>query len=149
MSMETEKTDSLQWRWCLVGNIVKSHEYGEDHEIRTGTKQFMPGAKIYLAPIQWGDGYEDVVVIGKPRHRRGLIEIIMQRKYIISYRLQKVFQPAVLERMEKSEYSWWGGTDADRDRIIDILDWLNPTAAEKAKQDIKVAGWRSEAPDVD
>ncbi len=143
--METEKQDSLQWCWCLVGNIVESHEYGEDHEIKTGTKQFMPGAKIYLAPIQWGDGYENIVVIGKPRHRRGLIEIVMHRKYITDYRLQKVFQPAVLERMEKSEYSWWGGTDEDRDRIIDILDWLNPTSAEKAKQDMKAAEHPNEA----
>lgn len=93
----------------------------------------MPGAKIYLAPIQWDDGYEDVVVIGNPRRRRGLIEIVMHRKYITSYRPQKVFQSAVFERMEKSEYSWWGGADGDRNRIIDILDWLNPTAAEKAR----------------
>ena len=101
--------------------------------------------QILLAPIQWGDGYENVVVIGKPRHRRGLIEIVMRRKYITSYRLQKVFQPAVLERMEKSEYLWWDGTDADRDRIIDILDWLNPAAAEKAKRDMNAAEHQSDA----
>ena len=146
--METANQDSTQWRWCLVGNIVESHEYGEEHETRIGTKQFMPDAKLYLAPIQWGDGYENVVVIGKPRHRRGLIEIVMHRKHITNYRLQKVFQPAVLERMEKSKYSWWDCTDADRDRIIDILDWLNPDAAEKAKQDIKAAERQSEAPDA-
>ena len=147
--METENRNSLQWRWCLVGNIVKSHKYGEEHEIRTGTKQFMPGAKIYLAPIQWGDGYEKVVVIGKPRHRHGLIEIVMHRKYITGYRLQKVFRPAVLDRMEKSEYSWWSDTDADRDKIIDILNWLNPTSAEKAKKDIKAAEYLGNAPTAD
>ncbi len=33
-----EKSDEQEWRWCLVGNIVGEHEYGEDHELRCGTK---------------------------------------------------------------------------------------------------------------
>ena len=132
MLMEMEKQISPPWRWCLVGNIVESHEYGEDHEIKIGTKQFSPGAKLF----QWGDGYENVVVIGKPRHIRELIEIVMRRKYITNFRLQKVFQPAVLERMENSKHLWWGQTDKDRDEIIEALHWLDPAAAEKAKQDI-------------
>lgn len=139
---ETEKQNALRWRWCLVGNIAESHEYGEDHEIKIGTKQFMPGAKIYLAPAQWGDSYEKVVVIGKPRRKHNFIEIVMRRKYITDYRLQKVFRLAVLERMEKSEYLWWDSTDADRDEIIKILDLFNPAAAEKAKQDIKAAEYQ-------
>lgn len=133
-----------QWRWCLVGNAAETHEYGEDHIIKIGTKQFMPGAKLYLAPIQWGDGYEKVVVIGKPRHKHGMIEIIMPREYITNYRLQKVFQPAVLERMEKSKYSWWSDTDAARDEILDILGWLNPVAAEKARENIKATEGQSD-----
>lgn len=145
LKQETEKQNTHRWRWCLVGNIAESHEYGEDHEIKIGTKQFMPGAKIYLAPAQWGDGYEKVVVIGKPRCKRSLIEIVMRRKYITDYRLQKVFHPAVLERMEKSEYLWWDSTDADRDEIIKILDLFNPAAAEKAKQNIKAAEHQGDA----
>ena len=27
-----------EWCWCLVGNVVKEHEFGEDKEIRQGTK---------------------------------------------------------------------------------------------------------------
>lgn len=129
MPSETEKQNVFQWRWCLVGNIVESHEYGEAHAIRIGTKQFAPNAKVYLAPAQWGDGYEKVPVIGKPRHRRKIIEVVMRRKYITHYRLQKVFQPAVLERMEKSKYAWWGDTDADRDEIMEALKSLQPAAA--------------------
>ena len=36
--------------WCLVGNIVEAHKYGEEIEVRFGTKQFRSGAKVYLAP---------------------------------------------------------------------------------------------------
>lgn len=45
-----------EWCWCLVGNIVESHEYGESHELKEGTKQFSKGSKVYLAPGQWAAG---------------------------------------------------------------------------------------------
>lgn len=134
MLLEEEDPSAPEWRWCLVGNIVDSHEYGEDHEIRTGTKQFAPGAKVYLAPIHWGDGYEKIYVVGKPRHRRGYIMVVMCSRYITNLRLQKVFRPAVLERMANSDVRWWGNTDEDRDEIIEYLDSRNPAAAAKARE---------------
>ncbi len=62
------------WCWCLVGNITEKHEYGEEHEVKYGTKHFSRGTKVYLAPAQWGDGYEKIVVIGMPRHQKKFIE---------------------------------------------------------------------------
>ena len=59
-----------KWRWCLVGIIVKDHAYGESKEILIGTKHFQPGAKVYMAPANWGDGYENIVVIGCPRRTK-------------------------------------------------------------------------------
>lgn len=67
------------WCWCLVGNIVKEHEFGEKREIKYGTKHFSHGTKVFLAPAQWGDGYENIVVIGLPRHGD---------KYIENYRIK-------------------------------------------------------------
>ena len=118
-------TRELEWRWCLVGNIVKTREYGEDREIRYGTKGFSGGTKVYLAPIQWGDGYERVVVLGKPRHKYGLAEMVIPLKHIENFRLKKVFEPNVLERMNKSDYSWWENRYADREGIEGILTWAN------------------------
>lgn len=46
------------WCWCLAGNIVQEHEFGEEHEKRLGTKQFARGTKVFCAPSAWGDGYE-------------------------------------------------------------------------------------------
>ena len=42
-------------------------EYGENHEVKLGTKHFSPGTKVYCAPGHWGDGGENIVVIGKHR----------------------------------------------------------------------------------
>lgn len=86
-----------------------------------GTKQFPPGAKVYIDRCQWGDGYENVIVIGKPRRVKHLIEIVMPFKRIEAFRIQKVFNPAVLSMMEESAYHWWTDSEKDRDTIIHLL----------------------------
>lgn len=68
-SLEDEFKDKEEqpWVWALVCNAVEEHEFGEEHEIKRWTKHFFPGAKTYVAPPQWGDGFENVVVIGRYR----------------------------------------------------------------------------------
>ena len=121
------------WCWCLVGNIVQEHEYGEEREIRYGTKQFSRGTKVFLAPAQWGDGYENIVVIGLPRYGNRYIEVITRSEYIENFRIQKVCKPAVLRRMCSSEYRWWGDTEKDRETIIRLLESLSPTKGEPSE----------------
>ena len=116
-------TAKHEWMPALVGNIVDEHEYGENHEIRRGTKQFGPGAKVYLAPAQWGDGYEKVYVIGQPRHSRKLIQVVMSCSKITNFRAQKVYSPAVLNMMRKSTIRWWNEDE-------DTMDALNEFALE-------------------
>lgn len=133
--MKTTKEEIIEeeWQWCLVGNIVQEHEYGENHEIRYGNKQFRPGAKVYINLVYGGMGHENIVVIGRPRHTRKYIEIVTARKYVENFRLQKVYHPTILKKIEQSNWSWWGNTDAARDHLIKTLEWLNPEKAELAK----------------
>lgn len=112
------------WCWCLVGNIVQEHEYGEDHEIKYGTQQFSRGTKVFLAPAQWGDGYENIVVIGLPRYGNKYIEVITRSEYIENYRVKKVYKPAILKRMCLSQYRWWGDTEKDKKEIMEYLEML-------------------------
>ena len=116
-----ENAGNLLWRWCLVGNIIQSHDYGETHEIKIGTKQFRPGAKVYIAPAQWGDGYEKVCVIGKPRHKKSRAEIVMKMEYIENLRLKKIENPGVLNRIANSPHTWWGNTNSDRETILRLI----------------------------
>lgn len=93
-------------RWCLVGNVVSDHAFGEYKEHLTGSKHFRPGAKVYIAPAQWGDGGEHGIVIGVPRHSRHPIEIVMRSELITNYRIKRVYSPAILRRMNESLYHW-------------------------------------------
>ena len=119
-----DDSNEKTWVWCLVGNIVESHEYGEDKVLLTGTKQFRPGAKVYMAPSNWGDGYENIVVIGCPRHSRHYIEIITRSVYVENYRIQKVYTPFLLKMMENSEFLWWDDSEYSYQRINVLVDSL-------------------------
>ena len=124
--MEEENSQNEQeWVWALVGNIVQEREYGEQHEIRRGTKHFSPGAKVYCAPGHWGDGYENIVVIGRHRGGPKYIEIVMPRKHIENFRCKKVFRPAALKLMKASEWGFWSNSDNDRDVIMQMAEGLN------------------------
>ena len=134
--MDNQNTENMntieqqEWKWCLVGNIVQDREYGENHEIKHGTKHFSPGTKVYCAPCHWGDGYEQVVVIGKHRGSPKYIEIIMSRKFIENYRCQKVFRPAVLKLMNNSRWGFWNNTDLTKEWITKLADGLNKIGKE-------------------
>ena len=123
--MEDIKNLEQEWRWCLVGNVVQTHEYGENHETRIGTKHFSPGTKVYCMPGNWGDGYENIVVIAKHRKSFKYIEIIMPRKHIENFRMKKVFKPAVLRFMKKHDFRVWDDSDKSKEEIQHMLTWLN------------------------
>lgn len=115
--------DDYEFVWCLVGNIVEEHEFGEEKEIRKGTKQFPPNAKVYCFPPQWSDGYEHILVLGKPRKRREMIKVVMPSKYITNWRVQKVYDYTVISEMVNN-YGW-RNTDADKDEIEGYVKFLS------------------------
>ncbi|MCR5621129.1 MAG: hypothetical protein K6G18_04670 [Treponema sp.] len=119
--MDLMAQKQAEWRWGLVGNIIGEHEFGENRDIYYGTKHFSSGTKVYCAPAQWGDGYENIVVIGKPRHSFKYIEIVMSSNMIENFRLQKVYKPAVLKKMaDENSWGFWGNTDEDKAAILDM-----------------------------
>ena len=110
-----------EWRWALVGNIIEEHPFGEEHEIRKGTKQFAPRAKVYCSKVLWGDGYECMAVIGKPRNGNHYIEIVIKSKMVENFRLKKVFNPAILDKMNGARYDWWEDSEEDKLEIQNYI----------------------------
>jgi len=86
-------------RYCLVGNIVSEHEFGEARAVLSGTKHFTPGTKVYCLPPQWGDGYEKTIAVGICRKSRRWITVVMATEHITNWRVKSVYQPAVLRRL--------------------------------------------------
>ena len=105
-----------QWRFCVAGNIVKSH-LDEEGVLRYGTKAFTGGTKVYLDGKGWKELPSTISVIGQNRFGRYVLEWVPM-ELIENVRCQRVFKRTVLnimdylERMEN--WSWWQRTAADR-----------------------------------
>ena len=98
------KRDSDGTQWCLVGNIVESRTYGEaSKETRSGTKHFSPGTKVFCLPAQWGDGYENIMVIGRHRGSKRFETMIVRSEWVTSWRAKVVYNSEVLRRLAAIE----------------------------------------------
>jgi hypothetical protein len=117
MADESPDQDSLL---CLVGNIVPERPYGEGgKEIRRGTKHFSPGTKVYCFPSQWGDGYEQIKVIGRHRGSKRFVTMIIRSEWVTNWRAKFVYNPEVLRRFhEEGNYEW---TQEYLDAMIECL----------------------------
>ncbi len=88
-----------QTHYCLVGNIVEEHAFGESRELLQGTKHFTSGTKVYCLPPQWGDGYEKAIVVGICRKSRRWITVVIPTKLITNWRAKAVYKTTVQRRI--------------------------------------------------
>ena len=114
----------------MVGNIVDKHEYGENHEIRYGARKFRGGTRVVLGPQRWGDGYEQVNVIGLSRYSRKYKKSVIRRNLITNYRVKKIYSPTILRIMEETEDNdshclWWDNTEESYQEIVKLSNSLN------------------------
>jgi hypothetical protein len=93
-----------QYDLCVVANIIDKHLWGEQKELRRGTKHFVPGAKLYCVLMYGGMGHEHIMVLGKPRKSFRMIEVVMRRSYIKNFRIQKVYSKRIIEFLQKYPY---------------------------------------------
>lgn len=86
---------------CIVANIIGKYHWGQDKEIKNGTKHFRPGAKVYCVFMYGGMGHDSVRVLGKPRKASRFIDVVIRTCYIKNCRLQKTYDPKVLAFLKK------------------------------------------------
>jgi ankyrin repeat protein len=121
--------------WCLVANVAPEQVYGEEHDIRLGTKHFSPKTKVYCFPPAWGDGYEQIRVIGRHRGSSRLVTLIMPSRRLTNWRVNYVRHPYVVRHMEP------GWTKEQAEKMLASL--LFNREAEQARQQ----GFYTVAPD--
>jgi hypothetical protein len=125
--------DSVEWVYCLVGNIIEEHIYGENKEKRYGTKHFAPGTKVICYPASWGDGYEMIYVLGKPRKTFKLIKVIMRREYITNFRLKRIYDKRIINEMYHN--GGWNNSIKSKEEIIEMANWLNADLSSKDEKE--------------
>ena len=50
-----------EYEECIVGNIIGDHYWGEKKEIKSGTKHFREGTKVYCLFLYGGMGDETLL----------------------------------------------------------------------------------------
>jgi hypothetical protein len=106
--------------WCVVANVVHEHRVGESREIRRGTKHFSPGAKVYCYPPLWGDGYENIKVIGHHRGSHKLVTMVMPSQWLEKWRVKMVYSPQIIQRMRDH----WDGSKRSEEAASRIVEGL-------------------------
>jgi len=123
--------DSREFEWCIVGNIVDQNYWGEEKEIKHGTKQFRPGAKVYCMPEFGGMGHESIRVLGKPRKQRRLINVVIRSRLIKNFRIQKVYHPKIQEVVGSHIFYWHNRrTKTELKNLEKMVVYLNTLSNE-------------------
>jgi hypothetical protein len=88
--------------FCVAANVAGETTHGDGGvDIRSGVQHFSAGAKVWVLPPQWGDGGQDLMVVGHHRgtHGRGYSRIVMPRRHLTNFRVQAIYQPALLRAL--------------------------------------------------
>lgn len=110
-----------EFRYILVGNVIGEHLYGEAREVKNGTKQFRPGAKIYLLPEFDGEGHKNIPVYGLPRKSWRKITIIIRVELIENVRVKKTYDPKLIELVKNCPFY----TYCEVEVLLKFADSLN------------------------
>lgn len=104
----TDNKQNSKSQWVLVGNIANERPCGSDGaENKHGTKHFSPGTKVYCLPAQWGDGYDQIIVIARHRGSKKFKTMIISSSCVENWRAKVVYNPEVIRRIAKAtEESW-------------------------------------------
>jgi hypothetical protein len=103
--------------WCVIANVAEAVHVGPGGgSVRSGTRHFSPGTKVYCFPPLWGDGYEHIKVLGHHRGSRGLVEMVMRSRHLTNWRAKLVYAPFVVSAMSPH----WDGTEASKLRAEGI-----------------------------
>lgn len=117
-------------KYCVVGNISKGHP-DENGKMRSGTKTFPGGRKVYIGRRLW---YDAPIVLGQNRYNGQLDVEGVFLDGIENIRLEKCFEPRILEEMKfMNDFEWpgmwFGYKDEDKKAAENYIEILNKIKA--------------------
>lgn len=99
-----------EYVWCLVSNIFVG-----------GTNRLKAKTKTYMYPTLCGDGYQNIKVVGKDFETKKFIEIIINRKCLTNFRVEKVTKVDLISRFIK----YYDESEECKNELIEMATYLN------------------------
>lgn len=149
---EEPDADSGLLAFGIAANVKRELNRGEGGlDIQRGTRHFAAGAKVWVLPPRWGDGGDQVGVVGRHRGRSDrYILLVMPRRHLENFRVQGVYSPALLAAMTKPmkrggspgmAFSLW----QDRESAEGFAEFCNRPTLYAHFDD--PPGWEDDVPD--
>jgi len=115
------------FEYCLVGNIVEKHYFGQDKEIKYGSKHFSGGTKVYIFPMFGGGGHEQIRVIGIPRKRYKMLDVIIPSKHLTNVRVKKIYKLDLKEKIAENFYYSRRKEEGEREltSLMEFAEFIN------------------------
>ncbi|HLV98600.1 MAG TPA: hypothetical protein VKT82_07985 [Ktedonobacterales bacterium] len=105
--------------WCPVANMAQEHPFGPGgQEIKRGTGNIAPGAKVYGHPPKWGDGYERVQVTVHHRSSHRPITTITHAAWLEDWRVELVYEPRLIKRLIY-DWDWTPESKALAEQVVE------------------------------
>ncbi len=83
--------------WCVVANVVGERPYGPGGaELRSGTKHFRPGAKLYIIDAYAGM-CDKVIAIGHHRGSNRYCTMVVSVRHLKNFRVKLAYSPEVIQ----------------------------------------------------
>ena len=123
--VEMNMQEECRWKFCAVGNIVKTHVDAEGI-LRYGSAAYTGGTKVYLRGKYWSEADATIPVIGLNRDKRFQVNDVPV-ELIENVRFGRTFKPSVLDIMDDWEFfdCWWHTTAEDRRQALAFVTRWN------------------------
>ena len=110
--------------FCVIANVADQTAHGDGGvRLQRGLRHFAPGAKVWVLPVQWGDGGDSVIVVGRHRGTRGRghVRMVIRRHHLADFRVNAIYSPALIRAInrplkgrESGPAIWASRVDAER-----------------------------------
>ena len=122
MTESSDAADGALLGWAVVANVAEQTNHGADGDLKTsGTRHFSPGTKVWILPAEWGDGWDDALLVGRHRGSRRYVQMVVPLRHLREFRVEGVYSRAVMRELTKP----W---DSERGRP---LQWSSRAEAQE------------------
>ncbi|MFD6880183.1 MULTISPECIES: hypothetical protein [unclassified Streptomyces] len=108
--------------YAVVANVRREIPYGPGGaELRSGTKHFPAGGKVWLAPPCWDLGFGEALAVGRHRGSPRLAGVVTRVVHLENFRVRAVYSPDLCRRLET--YPGTGLWSAREDAEAQAAGW--------------------------
>jgi len=82
---------------------------------------------VFCLPVQWGDGYEKIVVVGRHRGSKKFSKMIIRSDWVTNWRAKVVYSPEVIRLLTQDEFRNWASEEEVKQHIEFVKENHEPS----------------------